>query len=107
MLLVPGGSVSHAERLVELLEANVEKIEAELKLWTAKIDELTASAQKSNGWARIDLRQRIDDLKVRRALVRAKLDELESAGSDNREGLRIGLERVWNELKAAFDELKL
>jgi len=89
------------------LETNVEEMEAHLKLWAAKIDELAATAQKSNGWARIDLRQRIDDLKVKRALVRAKLDEFVAAGSDRRNGLRVDLERVWNDLKATFDEFKL
>ena len=72
-----------------------------------EIDEFEATAQKSNGWVRIDLRQRIDDLKVKRALVRAKLDEFVAAGSDRRKGLMVGLERVWNDLKATFDELKL
>ena len=85
------------------MEERVRMIEAQLKGWTASIDDLAAAAQKSNGWARIDLRQGIDDLKAKRALLRAKLDEFEAAGSTGREGLRKDLERAWRELRTAFE----
>jgi hypothetical protein len=61
-------------------------METQLTVWAGKIDEFTAAAQESNGWARIGLRQRVDDLKIKRALVRANLDELKAAGRDSRAG---------------------
>jgi len=89
------------------LAANVEKMETQLEVWAGKIDEFTASAQESNGWARIDLRQRIDDLKIKRALVRANLDQFKAAGSDTRAGLRTDLNNAWKDLEDAFQEMKL
>jgi hypothetical protein len=68
---------------------------------------LGSVAQESNGWARIDLRQRIDDLKVKRALVRANLDEFKAAGSDTRAGLRTELKSAWKDLENAFQEMQL
>jgi hypothetical protein len=99
--------MSGTERLMEPLDTNVERMEAQLKRWHAKIDEFAAVVQKSNGWRRIDLLQRIDELKIKRALLRAKLDEWEVAEGHNREKVRDSLERIWNDLKEAFAELKL
>ena len=87
--------------------ASVRRMETQLNIWAGKIDEFTAAAQESNGWARIDLRQRIDDLKVKRALVRANLDAFHAAGSDSRAGLRTDLESAWKDLEKAFQEMKL
>ena len=87
--------------------ASARKMEIQLKIWAGKIDAFSAAAQESNGWDRIDLRQRIDDLKVKRALVRANLDEFKAAGSDSRAGLRNDLESAWKDLETAFLDMKL
>ena len=87
--------------------ASVRRMETQLEVWAGKIDEFTTAAQESKGWARIDLRQRIDDLKVRRALVRASLDEFKAAGSNGRPALRADLEGAWRDLEAAFRGMKL
>ena len=87
--------------------ASVRRMETQLEVWAGKIDEFTTAAQESNGWAGIDLRQRIDDLKVKRALVRANLDEVKAAGSNSRAGLRTDLESAWRDLEDAFREMKL
>lgn len=87
--------------------ASVRRMETQLEIWAGEIDEFTAAAQESHGWARIDLRQRIDDLKVKRALVRANLDAFKAAGSDARAGLRSDLESAWKDLETAFREMKL
>ena len=99
-------SLSSEEGLVNPMEEKVKKMEAQLKGWAASIDELAAAAQKSNGWAEIDLRQGIDDLKVKRALLRTKLDEFEAAGSTGEEGLRKDLERAWKDLEDAFETIE-
>jgi hypothetical protein len=87
--------------------ASIREMETQLEIWAGKIDEFTAAAQGSHGWARIDIRQRIDDLKVKRALVRANLDKFKAAGSDRREGLRTELGNAWKDLEDAFREMKL
>ena len=87
--------------------ASVRRMETQLGVWAGRIDEFTTAAQESKGWARIDLRQRIDDLKVRRALVRANLEELKAAGSPSRPGLRTDLEGAWRDLEDAFREMNL
>ena len=97
----------YSERILNPLAASVRRMEKQLEVWAGKIDEFTATAQESNAWAGIDLRQRIDDLKIKRALVRAHLDELKAAGRDCRAGLRVDLESAWKDLEEAFQEMKL
>jgi hypothetical protein len=87
--------------------AGVRQMETQLKVWAGKIDAFTTAAQESNAWARIELRQRIDDLKVKRALVRASLDEFKAAGSNCRVGLQTDLKATWRDLEEAFREMKL
>ena len=82
-------------------------METQLEVWAGQIDDFAAAAQGSKGWGRIDLRQRVDDLKIKRALVRANLDELKAAGPDHKAGLRIDLESAWKDLEEAFQEMKL
>ena len=82
-------------------------METQLEVWAGRIDEFTTAAQESKGWARIDLRQRIDDLKMRRALVRANLDKFKAAGSNSRPGLWTDLKGAWRDLEDAFREMKL
>ena len=82
-------------------------METQLEVWAGRIDVFTTAAQESKGWARIDLRQRIDDLKVRRALVRASLDAFKAAGSHSSPGLRTDLEGAWRDLEDAFREMNI
>lgn len=89
------------------LEPDVKKLETQLRAWAVKIDDFVVAVQKSNGWSRIDVRQRIDDLKVKRALCRAKLDEFVATGSAHRDDLKAGLNRVWKDLENTFKEMNL
>ena len=88
------------------MEANVDKMEAQLKLWTAQIDGLAVKAEKTGAQARIECRQNIDDLKARRAVAQAKVDEFKAAGSGKWEEFKAGIERAWSDLEVAFSDLK-
>ena len=90
---------------MDLNRARLKDMEAQLEVWAARIDDIAAAAQKSNGWAGIDLRQGIDDLKIKRALFRTKLDEYQVAGNDTRESLRKSLDGAWHDLEEAFEQM--
>lgn len=89
------------------MEANVDKMEAQLKLWAAQIDDLAAKTEKTCPRAKIECRQGIDDLKARRAVAQAKVDEFKAAGSGKWEEFKAGIERAWSDLEVAFSDLKL
>jgi len=94
-------------RPVGAMEANVEKMEAQLKTWAVQIDGLTAKAEQAGEQAKIDFRQGIDDLKAKRAAAQIKVEEFKAAGSEKWEGFKGGIERAWGEIEVAFKELKL
>ena len=89
------------------MEANVDKMEAQLKLWAAQIDVLAAKVDKTCPWAKIECRQGIDDLKARRAVAQAKVDEFKAAGSGKWEEYKAGIEHAWSDLEVAFRNQKL
>ncbi len=82
-------------------------MEARLEAWDAKIEEFAARANGARGQARIDLHYHIDDLKVKHAVARARLDELKSARNGAREGIKAGLEIAWNDLETTLRGLGL
>lgn len=93
------------ENLMEIVEANVGKMEVQLKQWGAKLDELVAKAEEAGTEAKVDYRKSIDDLKSKHRVAQARLDELRAAGGEKWGAFKIGVESAWTELEAAFKNL--
>ena len=87
-------------------EEHVGKLEARLKQWGAKLDQLVAKAEKAGAEVKIERRKRIDDLKAKVQAAQAKLAELKAAGGEKWEVLKTGVESAWKELEAAFRKAK-
>jgi hypothetical protein len=94
------------EQLMEGTEGHVGKMEAELRQWGAKLDELVAKAEKAGTEMKIDQRKRIDDLKAKYQVAQSKLGELKAAGSEKWATLKTGVESAWKDLEAAFKKMK-
>ncbi len=90
---------------MEKQKEHVGKVEAQLRQWGVKIDELIAKAEKPGTEAKIDYRKRIDDLKAKHRVAHAKLEELKTAGNEKWEILKTGVEGACNELEDAFKKL--
>jgi len=92
------------EQLMEGPEGHVGKMEAQLRQWGAKLDELVAKAEKAGTEMKIDQRKRIDDLK--RSTGRA-IEALRAQSGGNESGRlsRLGL-RAHEGLEAAFKKMK-
>ena len=88
------------------MEANVNKMEEQLKLWDAKLDVLVAKIKVAGAMAKIEHRKQVDVIKAKRAQAQAKFDEFKAAGSEKWDSFKAGLEVVWNDLEAAFNEFK-
>jgi hypothetical protein len=86
----------------ETMESSVNKMEEQLELWAAQIDGLAFKAGKAETHSRLALLQSIDELKARRAFVRAKIDEFKTVGRERWEGLRAGIESAWSDFETAF-----
>jgi len=89
---------------METVEARVGQMEAELRRWGEKLEDLIARADAGTG-AQIDYRRRLEDMKTKYETAQTKLDELKFAGSSRWETFRGGIEKAWNDLEAAFRRL--
>ena len=87
-------------------KAHVGKLETQLKRWGATLDELMAKAEGAGAEAKADYRQRLVDAKDKYQTAHSKLAELRTAGGDNWETLKAGLDKSWHELEVAFSKLK-
>jgi chromosome segregation ATPase len=84
----------------------IEKLNAQLKEWSASIDVLKARAEKATADLKISYSKQVDDLKAKRETARTKLNDLKTAGDDAWERMTASLEKSWSEIKAAFDKAK-
>lgn len=81
------------------MDAYVEKMEAQLKVWRAKLDEMLGKAQKAGAQGKIEGQKHYENL-------REKLDELKASGSAKWEVLKDGIEKAKDDLVASFHEAK-
>jgi hypothetical protein len=88
------------------MEKNLEKVETQLKLWSVKIDELVARAEGAGAQVALTHRERIDELKSKRAMAQARLEELRVAGSWKWRRFGRGIASAWNDLVVAFRALE-
>lgn len=85
-------------------EAYQEKIEAQLKEWSAQIDGLKAKAQKAEADAKLKYYDAIEDLRIKENAVRQKLTGLKDAGGDAWENLKAGVEAAVQSLREALSK---
>ncbi len=83
-------------------KAYEEKIDAQLKEWSAEIALLNAKADKAKAEVKIEYYKTIETLQGKQDAARMKLQELRTAGDDAWEDLKTGAENVWAEVKTAF-----
>ncbi|HEY3493933.1 MAG TPA: hypothetical protein VGK73_04575 [Polyangiaceae bacterium] len=91
---------------METMELHVAKMETQLSQWGEKLDQLVAKADVAAVEATLDYHKRVDELKGKYQLARAKLDELKTAESSEKwEIIQAGVESTWNELELALTKL--
>ena len=90
---------------MKTVEGQVGKLEAELRQWGTRLDNLLAMAEVVGTTARIDYRKRLDDLKAKYDAAEARLIELKTAGSGRWDSYKGGVETAWSELAKAFTKL--
>ena len=85
---------------------HVGKLEAQLKQWGARLDQVVAKVEKVGTEVNAEKRQRVDELKAKYQAAQSKFGELKAAGSEKWDTLKTGVETAWSDLEAAFKKLK-
>jgi len=83
-------------------EAYKQKIEAELELAQAKLDQFKAQTKISTADARIKYAKHVEEIEQRVSATKAKLKELGEASEEAWEQLKGGVESAWGALSAAI-----
>jgi len=90
---------------MKIVEANLGKMETELKQWGAKLDKLVAKVEAAGTEMKIDYRKSVEDLRGKYRLTQSKFDDLKTAGSAKWGLFKTGVETSWNDLEASFKKL--
>ena len=80
-----------------------EKIEAQLKVMSARIDELKAQTQKAKAEVKIEYLEGLEALESKRNEVKTKLEEIAKAGKEASKDLEAGIEASLFDFKAAVE----
>jgi len=86
-------------------EVYLEKLEAQLKEWKAKIEILGEKAAKATGETKIELTKEIKELRLKRETVKEKWSELQKASDVAWDAIKEGAEKAVAELKNALDRI--
>ena len=84
-------------------KAYLDKAEAQVKEWTAKVDQLKAKAEKVSADTKIEYQNQIKQLNAQTKAVQDKLKEIRDAGEDSWESLKSEVERTTKDLKASVE----
>lgn len=85
-------------------KAYEEKLDAQLKEWSAQIALLKAKADNAKADAKIEYYKTVDALQHKQKEAKAKLQELKTVGDEAWEDLKVGAEKAWAEVKTAFHD---
>jgi len=94
------------ETIMGLKEAYQEKLEAQLKQWSARLEELKGKADKATADAKIKMYREIEDLKARKEAAQQKLKEIKAAGAEKWESLKAASEKTMEDLKHKWESVK-
>ena len=82
-------------------ESTQEKIEAQIKLWGSKIDQLKLDAEKLEAGARDKLLKNIEKIQTQKSEAQNKLTALKSNSTEAWEELQAGVEKSVEDLRSS------
>jgi outer membrane murein-binding lipoprotein Lpp len=87
-------------------EEYIDKLAAQLKDWSAKIDEMEVKARAMKEDAKVKYETQIRELKDQRDAAMRQLHELKGASGDAWDVVKTGVETAWSDLQKALTEAK-
>lgn len=90
----------------EKRKAYREKLEAQLREWNAKIEELSAKADKAKAQGKVEFLEQMEKLKGRRTELESKLREVKGASGEAWKSLWAGAEKAAADLKQALEDAR-
>ncbi len=88
--------------MINKRKAYEEKLDAQLKEWSAQIALLKAKADNAKADAKIEYYKTIESLQGRQKEAATKLQELKTSGDEAWDDIKKSAEKVWAEAKTAY-----
>lgn len=85
-------------------KAYEEKLDAQLKEWSAQIALLKAKADNAKADAQLEYHKAVDAVQKKQHEAGKKLQELKTAGDEAWEDVKAGAEKAWEEVKTAIHD---
>jgi DNA repair exonuclease SbcCD ATPase subunit len=82
-----------------------EKLETQLKEWSAKIEGLKARAEKATAERRVELTKQIEKLRGLQESAQARLKKAREVGGEAWEELKTGLDKTVGEIKTTWEKV--
>ncbi|NVN92727.1 MAG: hypothetical protein HXX11_19320 [Desulfuromonadales bacterium] len=86
-------------------DAYREKLDAQLKEWKIKIDQLESRVASASSEVKDELIKEIEGLRRQKTVVREKWNELQKTGGETWDKMKDGLEKASTELKETLDKV--
>ena len=80
-------------------EQYIEKLSAELKVWSAQIDDLTGRADNAVEELKLKYHAEIDVLRGKQRIAAEKIQELENSSGDAWQSVKETAEHIWDDLR--------
>ena len=80
-----------------------QKLQAELDKWESQIDILKANAEKADADMKLQLESQLADLESKQNEAKQRLLELQNASDDAWEDMKTGLQSAWKSLGDAVE----
>lgn len=87
-------------------EKYIETLSKQLKKWDKELTELEEKGEKRVEKFKINLSEKIRNLKAKRDELRDKLIRLEEAGETAFQDIRKDIEKLWKDIQKGFDSTK-
>jgi chromosome segregation ATPase len=94
----PGGEVSTKQVFQD-------RLEAQLKEWDAKLDELKAKALAAGSDLRTDYEKQLEVLSAKREALQTKAQDLRKRTEEAWDDLKSGTEKAWDDMREALDRI--
>lgn len=85
---------------MEIKDAYKQKMEAQLKEWTAQINLLEAKVENAGADIKVRRAQQLHELRAKQRAASDKLKELEKATGETWEQVKKTADKIWDDLKA-------
>ena len=90
---------------MEKMEEYRQKLEAQLKEWKVRIEQLEDKAVKATGETRDELLKAVDELRQKKGVVKDKLNELQKESGAVWEQMKERVDTAASELKSALERV--